>query len=396
MPPQSPVRTLAAILAAVVAAQATDIYVSTSGSDSNSGTSSSPYASLQMAVDAASAGDTIYLRGGTYNFSENVQIDAVCTSSAPCTIRAYPGESVILDGEDLPYTPADLDASLPNSDRGILHVQDAAFWYFYDLELINGPYGVYIRDSDSTHWERISTHDNYESGFQIQGSSAHNSVYYLDSYRNRDPRKNGESADGFACKEGDGDGNILKGARLWDNVDDGLDLWEFRSAVTIEDTISWGNGFNRWGFDDFGGDGNGFKLGGGNEGDTGPADHVVRNCIAWGNSAKGFTDNSQEGDFVVKSNTAWENGDSGFEFDDADATLTKNLAVGNDNSEADLDGQTESGNSWNTGSSYTNSSFKSIDVSLVRGDRMYDGRIEPSDFLLLAGGADLGATTHWD
>jgi len=45
------------------------------------------------------------------------------------------------------------------------------------------------------------------------------------SYNNRDPRKNGESADGLAIKEGDGTGNIVRGARLWNNVDDGLDFW---------------------------------------------------------------------------------------------------------------------------------------------------------------------------
>lgn len=71
----------------------------------------------------------------------------------------------------------------------------------------------------------FAQHDNYETGFQIQGTAANNQVIYLDSYRNRDPRKNGESADGFALKEGSGEGNILRGARLWDNVDDGLDFW---------------------------------------------------------------------------------------------------------------------------------------------------------------------------
>lgn len=103
----------------------------------------------------------------------------------------------------------------------------------------------------------------YHPGFQLEGASSNNSVYYLDSYLNRDPRKNGESADGFACKEGSGEGNVLRGARLWNNVDDGLDLWyvvnggalcssyanrprEFKSAVTIEDTISYGNGYNRY------------------------------------------------------------------------------------------------------------------------------------------------------
>lgn len=83
-------------------------------------------------------------------------------------------------------------------------------------------------------------------GFQLQGSSSNNKVLYLDSYGNRDPRSNGESADGFACKEGSGEGNLLKGARLWNNVDDGLDLWEFKSAATIQDTMVWGNGFNRY------------------------------------------------------------------------------------------------------------------------------------------------------
>ena len=39
-----------------------------------------------------------------------------------------------------------------------------------------------------------------------------------------DPRKNGESADGLAIKEGSGTGNIVRGARLWNNVDDGLDF----------------------------------------------------------------------------------------------------------------------------------------------------------------------------
>ena len=112
--------------------------------------------------------------------------------------------------------------------------------------MINGPYGVYAVDSSNNYYERLITRDNYETGFQMQGASAKNTVLYLDSYGNRDPRKNGESADGFACKEGSGDGNLLKGARLWNNVDDGLDLWEFKSAITIEDTISWGNGVNRY------------------------------------------------------------------------------------------------------------------------------------------------------
>ncbi|KAG8624220.1 hypothetical protein KVT40_009196 [Elsinoe batatas] len=153
--------------------------------------------------------------------------------------------------------------------------------------LINGPYGVYSRDSSHNYYELLITHDNYESGFQLQGLASGNTVLYLDSYRNRDPRKNGESADGFACKEGSGEGNVLRNARLWDNVDDGLDLFMFGSPVTIEEVYAWGNGFNLWGFSNFNGDGNGYKLGiTGNP----PANHIVRNSMAWGNARKGFID----------------------------------------------------------------------------------------------------------
>jgi hypothetical protein len=56
---------------------------------------------------------------------------------------------------------------------------------------------------------------------------------------------------------------VVRGARLWNNVDDGFDAWKFTSPILIEDTIAYSNGFNRWNFPDFAGDGNGFKLGGG-------------------------------------------------------------------------------------------------------------------------------------
>lgn len=65
-------------------------------------------------------------------------------------------------------TPAEVGGSLDNEDRGILHIQDAEYWEFYDLELINGPYGVYARDASNNHYERIITRDNYETGMRRQ------------------------------------------------------------------------------------------------------------------------------------------------------------------------------------------------------------------------------------
>ncbi|RDW89129.1 pectate lyase L [Coleophoma cylindrospora] len=372
------------------------IYVSPTGLDTAAGTITAPLKSIQSAIDKAVAGDTIYLRAGTYSPTTNIQIKKSGTASALYTLSAYSTEKVIIDGEGLPYTPADLDASLPSASRGILHIQGASYWKLYGIELINGPYGIYAVDSSYNTYEKLVTRDNYETGFQLQGASAHNTVLYLDSYGNRDPRKNGESADGLGFKEGTGAGNLIKGARLWNNVDDGLDLWEFKTGIEIQDTISWGNGFNRWGFTDFGGDGNGFKLGGGDAADIGAANHIVNNSIAFLNAAKGFTDNSQTGNFVLTRNTAWNNGDSGFKMATAVSTLTSNIAALNTNSQVSLSGtQTQSGNSWNIGGTWNNATFKSVDSSSVTGARASSGKIVGSDFLLPVSGAALGATTYW-
>ncbi|KAK2752793.1 hypothetical protein FQN55_005925 [Onygenales sp. PD_40] len=378
---------------------ARDIYVDAAGSSGGDGTIESPLVSIHDAVDAAAAGDTIFLRGGTYAPTSNIQITAVSgTVDAPITITAYEDEKVIVDGEGMPGTPADLDASLPNEERGIFHIQNVSYWRFIGIELINGPYGIYARDASNNHYERLITRDNYESGFQLQGASANNVVLYLDSYGNRDPRKKGESADGFACKEGSGEGNVLRGARLWNNVDDGLDLWEFTSAVTIEDTIAWGNGFNRWDFSDFQGDGNGFKLGGGDADQIGAANHVVTNCIAFSNAAKGFTDNKQPGDFTLSHNTAWNNGEVGFQITTAAATLEANIGAVNNNGGEQVSltsGTVSSGNSWDGDESWSNSSFLSVDTSTVQGDRAADGKVVGSEFLLPVSGEDIGATTNW-
>lgn len=81
---------------------AAELYVSPSGSDSASGAINAPLKSIQAAVDAAKAGTTIYLRKGTYSPSSNVQIGKSGSPGSAYIVRAYNGEKVIIDGENLP------------------------------------------------------------------------------------------------------------------------------------------------------------------------------------------------------------------------------------------------------------------------------------------------------
>jgi hypothetical protein len=78
-------------------AKAATYYVATSGNDNNNGSISTPFRTVQRGVDALTAGDTLYLRGGTY--TENVyKYNLGGTAQNLITISGYPSESVIING----------------------------------------------------------------------------------------------------------------------------------------------------------------------------------------------------------------------------------------------------------------------------------------------------------
>jgi Right handed beta helix region len=363
------------------------LIVALNGNDANPGTLAQPLATIQKAVNVVPLGGTIAIRGGTYALTTNIQIKRSGSATSPITMTSYPGERVIIDGEQLPGTPAPLGGSIPRAERGAIH-QEASWWRIIGLEIINGPYGVYCDGCNNNVWERLVTHDNYETGFQLQGASSNNLILNLDSFGNRDPRKNGESADGLGIKEGSGTGNVVRGARLWNNVDDGFDAWKFLSPIRIEDSMAWGNGFNRWNFPSFSGDGNGFKLGGGDP--DPPANHVVRNSMSFSNAQRGFIDNGNPGSLTIDRSTAYHNGGTGFDFAASTSTLTGNLAVGNARP-VSLGSSTASGNSWNIGGTWNDAALESIDPSVVTGPRTTTGSIPVSNFLQPRNGVSIGA-----
>jgi len=65
-----------------------------SGSDSNPGTQASPWRTVQKALNTLQAGQTAYVRAGTY--SQNLYLSRAGTATAPFTIRNYPGERAVL------------------------------------------------------------------------------------------------------------------------------------------------------------------------------------------------------------------------------------------------------------------------------------------------------------
>lgn len=79
-------------------AVAATYYVAPGGSDANPGSFDRPFKTFNSAARKLVPGDTLYARGGTY--VERVVIRKSGTAVAPLAIRAYPGETPVIDGQN--------------------------------------------------------------------------------------------------------------------------------------------------------------------------------------------------------------------------------------------------------------------------------------------------------
>jgi hypothetical protein len=78
---------------------AADRYVSTTGSNGNTGTLASPYRNIDYAADRSGPGDTIFVRGGIYG--EQVNPSRSGTAANRITIKNYANEIPIIDGTSI-------------------------------------------------------------------------------------------------------------------------------------------------------------------------------------------------------------------------------------------------------------------------------------------------------
>jgi fibronectin type 3 domain-containing protein len=375
------------------AGSAGDIFVAPNGTDSNPGSMSAP-TTLTAAITRVQPGQTIQMRGGTYNFSATITIARGNngTSSQQKNIFAFGSERPILNFSA---------QSFSSSNRGIQ--LNGFFWHLRGLEITGaGDNGLFIGGNNNTI-ERCSTHNNRDSGLQLGRHSssapqsewpANNLILNCDSFDNFDP-DNGEDADGFACKLTTGPGNVFRGCIAHHNVDDGWDLFTKTdtgpiSPVTIENCISFSNGATSSGGSTTNSDGNGFKLGG----DGIAVNHTIRRSIAFGNKKHGITFNSNPGSITVANNTSFNNGEENIKFDTGTHVFTNNLSFQGTNSDHTTGTDVSSTNCWWKNGVSVNAKglvvsaadFVSLTPNVTRNA---DGTINLGNFLRLAPGSDL-------
>jgi hypothetical protein len=127
-------------------------YVSTTGSDSNSGSIGSPWLTIQHAANSVSAGATVYVFGGVYG--EAVNFPTSGTASAPITFQSYPGQTAVIDGTSVICCTSNPPSS-GNDTQGLITIVNQSYVIVSGFEVrnfttskaTNTPAGVWITGS---------------------------------------------------------------------------------------------------------------------------------------------------------------------------------------------------------------------------------------------------------
>ncbi len=320
--------------------------------DSGDGSWEKPYYNLQVAINKAQPGDTIYVRGGSYyptyqqdGSKTTIRIDKSGTADAWFTIKTFPGEFPVLNFKSQPKR---------QSIRGMLITGN--YWHIYGLHITQaGDNGIKLEGSHNLI-ERCTFSYNDDTGLQLgfghdfsasgHGSSndgswcAYNDIVDCDSYLNYDSDNRGSDADGFACKMHNGKGNRFIRCRAWHNADDAWDLYETDYSVKLIECWAWCSGIASdftWAENasggSFQGNGNGIKMGGNGSGGSSKGIHEAWRCVVFGcnktGSVKGFDQNSHNGGVKLVNCLAFNNGkDFMFEKSSTNCEYYNNVCFG--------------------------------------------------------------------
>lgn len=389
---------------------AAEFYVAPAGDDANSGTIDRPFATVTRGQEAASPGDTVWVRGGEYVFSgTEIQIGILLNKSGEEGKRinywAYQDETPIFDFYQLATRVRIRGISVT---ANWLHLKGLEVRGVQQiLTRAHESWAIHVDGGSHNIFDRLDLHHNEGPGLFI-ADGGDNLGLNCDSHHNYDPDRGGENADGFGGHSND-DGNVFRGCRAWFNSDDGFDLINAPGVHTIEGCWAWHNGFV---LDtaERAGNGGGFKSGGFllNPARFPPQipTHVIQFNLSFNNRVQGFYANYHPGPLHFYNNTAFgnpRNFDMQTVVDPVVHVLRNNIACGPgvalaNATKSDPDDQF---NSWNLETQVVDADFLSVTPEGMGGPRQADGSLPRLDFMRLARtsrladiGVDVGLPYH--
>jgi len=389
-------------------------FVATNGLDVNTGASNSPFATIMKAQSAASFGDTVFLRGGTYyldnsNFTATNNPWAIINNinKSGISYLAYPGELPVFD-----FSRTD-----PSTNRETAFLVTASSCVFKGFDVVGVQVTIQTNHTQSecfrvastganfNRFEQLRMHDGMGNGWYLT-DGASNLVLNCDAYNNRglDSGSLGNT-DGFGCHPAhtSGKGNIISGCRAWFNSDDGYDCINAFAPVTFDHCWAFYNGY----FTNFmssTGDGNGIKAGGyGANGSTLPNPiprHRVQFSLTVRNRSSGFDANYHVGGQDWLANTAYRNNVNYFMEECLTDNLTRvpgydhlmknNLGFRGNTEVSSLDtNQSDvSFNYFTLPVTVTSNDFVTLDESLLTAPRQANGDLPLIQFAQLTNASD--------
>jgi autotransporter-associated beta strand protein len=385
---------------------AADFYVATTGDDAGAGTVEAPFATIMRAQAAATEGDTVYVRGGTYSTFAIAFTDANYNyvhrlDKNDIHWSAYPGETPVLNFASIPTNLRVCGFQVLGSGIKItgFHVTGTPVGAQKQSECFR------IEGNDAyAEFYDCAAYDNAANGFYFT-SGARGACIRCDAYNNIGTNSDAiGNTDGFGAH---GNGVVFRYCRAWNNSDDGFDCISSAGSNTFD---------HCWSFNHrLGGNKAGFKTGGfGADPNTVPPNpvpvHIVTYCVSAFNGAQGFYANHQPGQaaFWTK-NTAFNNSSGNFNMLERTADMAMDIPgvlevlhyniafMGTAITQANLPPANVTENSWTKpGVTVSAADFLSTDWTQLTAPRSAGNNMPFVTFMHLAPGSDLAGLGAFD
>lgn len=198
-----------------VTVQAATYYVEKTGSDSNNGSESQPFRTIASGVNSLNAGDTLYIRSGTWT----EQIDVEAKTGTPgnyITIAAYPGETVTIDTNLYPFAIKGT-YSANNAyfifDGLILEGTGAANLNYWTIG--NGSHHIIARNLGIKHWKGHGILVSGADNVQIVNCKIHDQISLSGLPGER----------WYGIYYHHGDNGLIEGNNIYNNPGGGMQLY---------------------------------------------------------------------------------------------------------------------------------------------------------------------------
>ena len=263
-------------------------YVAPTGDDANPGTEAQPWLTIQQAANTMTAGETAYVRAGTY-YESGIILAHSGAPGAPITLANYELEEVIVDG-----------SKAQNDDPGMVMVEGRSHYVIQGLTIRNMPWSGIATDEDTTEpYQGITIrdcilHDNgwagidlaAADGFVVENVQAYNNAYYGLNIAG--------SADG-ALSAANG---VVRNSSFYNHTGDeghGLAINQGHE-ITVSNSVAYHNTIHGFDVSDWPKYGElSYNI-------------IFERNVSYDNGVAGFAINSDSHRVVYRNNVAWRNG----------------------------------------------------------------------------------------